>query len=109
MADQFNHQDAQDFTNLTDSIIPSNNYLSNWNHPSLTPRPENPAFQQGFNVFSPGLGTMVPTSSLGSPTPVLGQNYSNTLAFQANSLQHPSYNSVREQEERVGDCLIFWM
>lgn len=101
MAAEYSPQDAQDFTNLTESIIPSNSYFSTWNAPELTPRGENQSFQAGFNLFSPqGSFTNNMPGVMGNHAALQNAGIHN-MNFQGGNIQPPRFDG-QDMDGRVG-------
>lgn len=105
MAQHPTNQDTQDFANLTDSLIPSNIYMSSWGQTDGQKIQDIQSFP--FNMFTPSFGSMFPLSNNpGNPSTLSDANNHNTAAFNLNSLQQMDSTSSNEQDREVGEPLL---
>ncbi|KAF7507734.1 hypothetical protein GJ744_010163 [Endocarpon pusillum] len=86
MAQQPSDQDNQDYTSLTEAIIPSNIYLNSWSSAALPVTPSIQDFVSGSDIKFPLFGGMLPLQNA-TETAVLptGLTTSNHAAFDANA------------------------
>lgn len=106
MAQQPSDQDNQDFTSLTEAIIPSNIYLNSWSSAALPVSPGIRNFASGSDIFSPVFSSIVPlqnaTETAIPPTDLTTPNHT---AFDANA-GHQLVPATHDQDRGVGNALI---
>lgn len=106
MAQQPADQDNQDFTSLTEAIIPSNIYLNSWSSVGLPVLPGTRKFASGSDIISPALGGIFPLqNATETAVPPTDLTILNHTAFDANA-GYQLVPATHDQDRGVGNALI---